>query len=586
MAAAAAERPVVTTGDSSNALLQAARAAALAQGGTWESVGGAGNKLRSVAEGRADLAIMHFGTSLWDTAAPEALVRASGGRVSDLFGAPLVHRTGGPLKNALGVVASAKGCGAAHASLCKAMRSDPRALALLAESAGPREAWGAQAADVARGLDGRPLCRRWLGEAVGGGELLRYDAPEEGAFRGMMSNGCRLDLVGGEGEGAGDSNGAEGGDGRVRPRSAFYKRVVMGELDAARDKAREQPAKLARDARSFGVEAGFLASAACAQLLAAGVHAPRAYRVEMRPDEASPIDSAFSMLLSDFSPEAGWTQVGLLDAGQARRSLAALARLHAFFWEGGAFSTSGGEAAAELEAAVWPAGMYTQPSMQPAAQFDRLAAKYTEHSERLGPRFHAAEELAGVDSERLQTLGQRLQRVARDAAAESHPFDDVAAGAGGAGGNAARRFRTLIHGDPKAANLLLHEGGAVGFIDFQWTGWGLAATDVAHHVCAAFAPDALAQEGALLDHYHASLLAAAAEFGGAPSLPSRAQFQAQYVAAILDMGRIVLAYQWSRADFETPSLNRNGYNKDVRCAAWLAARCDRALAEWERGRAR
>ena len=57
---------------------------------------------------------------------------------------------------------------------------------------------------------------------------------------------------------------------------------------------------------------------------------------------------------------------------QARRSLAALARLHAFFWEGGAFSTSGGEAAAELEAAVWPAGMYTQPSMQPAAQFDRL----------------------------------------------------------------------------------------------------------------------------------------------------------------------------------------------------------------------
>mmetsp|Transcript_11596 Transcript_11596/g.38692 ORF Transcript_11596/g.38692 Transcript_11596/m.38692 type:complete len:538 (-) Transcript_11596:158-1771(-) len=535
---------------------------------------------------------MHFGTSLWDTAAPEALVRTSGGRVSDLFGAPLVHRTGGPLKNALGVVASAKGCGAAHASLTKAMRSDPRALALLAESAGPREAWGAQAADVARGLDGRPLCRRWLGEAVGGGALLRYDAPEAGAFRGMMSNGCRLDLVwgegGGEGEGAADSNGAEGGNGRVRPRSAFYKRVVMGELDAARDKAREQPAKLARDARSFRVEAGFLGSAACAQLLAAGVHAPRAYYVDMRPDEASPIDSAFAMLLSDFSPEAGWSQVGLLDAGQARRSLASLARLHAFFWEGGAFSTRGGEAAAELEAAVWPAGMYTQPSMQPAAQFDRLAEKYTEHSERLGPRFHAAEELAGVDSEQLQTLGQRLQRVARDAAAEAHPFDDAAAGAGGAGSagsDAARRFRTLIHGDPKAANLLLHEGGAVGFIDFQWTGWGLAATDVAHHVCAALAPAALAQEGALLDHYHASLLAAAAEFGGAPSMPSRAQFQAQYVAAILDMGRIVLAYQWSRADFETPSLNRNGYNKDARCAAWLAARCDRALAEWERGRA-
>ena len=62
-------------------------------GGTWESVGGAGNKLRSVAEGRADLAIMHFGTSLWDTAAPEALVPAAlptAALVSSLAAAALI----------------------------------------------------------------------------------------------------------------------------------------------------------------------------------------------------------------------------------------------------------------------------------------------------------------------------------------------------------------------------------------------------------------------------------------------------------------------------------------------------------------
>ena len=40
--------------------------------------GAAGNKLLMVAEGRADIAVMHLKTSLWDTCAPEAILRASG----------------------------------------------------------------------------------------------------------------------------------------------------------------------------------------------------------------------------------------------------------------------------------------------------------------------------------------------------------------------------------------------------------------------------------------------------------------------------------------------------------------------------
>ena len=51
----------------------------------------------------------------------------------------------------------------------------------------------------------------------------------------------------------------------------------------------------------------------------------------------------------------------------------------------------------------------------------------------------------------------------------------------------------------------------------------------------------------------------------------------QYETAVLDMGRLVFAYQWSRADFGVPALNRNSYNKDVRSAAWLATRCDALL---------
>jgi len=53
--------------------------------------------------------------------------------------------------------------------------------------------------------------------------------------------------------------------------------------------------------------------------------------------------------------------------------------------------------------------------------------------------------------------------------------------------------------------------------------------------------------------------------------------QAQYESSLLDMGRLVFAYQWSRANFGAAALNRNSYNKDIRSAVWLAKRCDELL---------
>lgn len=469
---AAAARPIVTTGDSKNALLTSARETALAGGGSALIVGGAGYKLRAVFDGRADLAIMHFGTSLWDTCAPEALCRASGGKVTDLFGAPLIHLPSPPsgdLFNSLGVVASRRGSEAAHDALCAAMRASPSALALLEPYTGGGDvAATASAADVARCIDGGPLKVQWLDEMLDGGRgrLRAYAAPESGAFRGMMSDGCRLELS--------FEQGNEGGD-APPPSTAFYKRVVMGDLVATRLKARTQPTKLARDVRSYAVEAGFLGSRGCEALVAAGAQVPKAYHVQLQPSAAAPIDSRFTSLLSDFSPADGWTQEGVLGEQQLHASLRELARLHAFFWDGSRFYQDA-EAAKELEAAVWPAGGYWQPSMQTADQFDALADKYTQHYTAFGATFATAPELAGVD---LPSLGARLQRVARKVAAEAHPFDAGAA----EGGDAAvrlRRFRTLIHGDTKAANLFVRDGGDsgvdVGLIDFQWTGWGLAAT--------------------------------------------------------------------------------------------------------------
>ena len=150
--------------------------------------------------------------------------------------------------------------------------------------------------------------------------------------------------------------------------------------------------------------------------------------------------------------------------------------------------------------------------------------------------------------------------------------------------------RARRHGDPKAANLFIRgtAGGGceVGLIDFQWCGFGLAATDVCHHLCAAADAVVLEQsETSLLDHYHAELVTALVASGAAAGaadaaarvLP-RSTLQAQYEAALLDMGRLVFAYQITRANFGVAALNRNAYNKELSSAVWLAKRVDGLLA--------
>merc|ERR1711862_871730 len=89
----------------------------------------------------------------------------------------------------------------------------------------------------------------------------------------------------------------------------------------------------------------------------------------------------------------------------------------------------------------------------------------------------------------------------------------------------------------------------------------------------------------LLDYYHGLLCEGLAEFGVAEtseeasrSILTREALQEQYEVAILDMGRLVFGYQWSRAKFGPDGpLNRCAYNKCLRSATWLTARCSRLL---------
>ena len=241
-----------------------------------------------------------------------------------------------------------------HDKLCEAMRNDPSALSILATQTGQPPKAG-HAADLARGLDDAPLNVVALGKALGSGGMLNcYVAPESSAFRGMMSDGVRLELTWGRDVTITDKT----------PSSVFFKRIVMGELESARTKALATPFKLIRDVKSYAVEAAFLNSKACKRLASTGVAVPTAYHVDLRPDDNEPIESRFSMLLADFNPKDGWEQRGLLNEAEVKAALSSLAKMHGCFWEGSAF-WSDKEAVEELEG---PYGRRERIGSRPCSQ--------------------------------------------------------------------------------------------------------------------------------------------------------------------------------------------------------------------------
>ena len=248
----AAERDTAllyASGDSSNPSLAAAKQVLVGvseksrAGAEWRLMGGAGNKLLAAAQGRVAAVLMHTGTSLWDTCAPEAVVRARGGEVTDLFGAPIKYfldRSGGGLINQFGVLGLApgfeSGWGASPSAVWACMRACPQLLQLLAPYTGAEQPPPPQASDVARDLQGLPLTTAWLQDQLSqvsssSCRLVSYSAPETEASRDLMSDVCRLKL-----EWDGDETGL--------PSSVFYKRVVIGDLEHARMKAKTAPLKV------------------------------------------------------------------------------------------------------------------------------------------------------------------------------------------------------------------------------------------------------------------------------------------------------------------------------------------------------
>eukprot|EP00592_Proboscia_alata_P002688 CAMPEP_0194370156 /NCGR_PEP_ID=MMETSP0174-20130528/18459_1 /TAXON_ID=216777 /ORGANISM="Proboscia alata, Strain PI-D3" /LENGTH=504 /DNA_ID=CAMNT_0039147459 /DNA_START=189 /DNA_END=1703 /DNA_ORIENTATION=- len=440
------------------------------------------------------------------------------------------------------------------------------------------------AENIVRDLDGNKLTVEYFANNMNIKNVESYVCRD--AFRDFNGNACRVHLQ-------------PGGQ------TAFFKRIHFATLDHALTKLKKAPFKLARDAQSYQVVASFLSSRACRTLKeTTGVIIPGLYDVRSEPDSVAPIQSKFSFLFEDLSPADGWYQEWLLDDLEScEAALSTLAKIHAYFWHGSDFWKNGGNDTAELEAAIWKSGSYIQPTAQGEHQWKTVAKEWDAKKRR----FEA--ELSPM--EYWDDLGVRLQSVAQECGRVTHPF---AADDDSALFEEYRKYRTFTHGDPKQANLLFHctkssESTSspkstdassststlrVGLIDFQWSGFGLAATDIAHFITSAVHADMLIDDGEriLLDYYYKNLQTYLVEYGTcrtpeeARQLYSHDTYLEQYDTAVLDLCRLVIAYTWSRftepvekGDVEgcARTMNKTSYNKCIPNTVWLMTKCDELL---------
>jgi len=416
-------------------------------------------------------------------------------------------------------------------------------------------------------LDGNPLSNEYLSKSMGI-PVEAYSCPQEAVFRGLMSNGCRLHML-------------PGGE------TAFYKSVVFEHLSHAQEKLRSAPFKLSRDAKSYEVVAKFLSSEACQKVCEeTGVRIPKCYHADLRANSENPIQTKCSFLLEDLSPDDGWYQRWLLqDLEECKTVLSTYAKMHAFFWNGSSFWQDK-RAADELEDAVWESGSYVQPKAQNADQCEKVAQEW--QVKRM--KFESV--LSSLEC--WDDLGDRLQTVAKECGRLAHPFADDALA------DSYRKHRTFTHGDPKQANLLFNRSPEleVGLIDFQWAGFGLAATDVAHFLTSAVHASRLENGGEedLLHHYFEELQTYLVEYGACDTAEDALEHFSyetlleQYEIGVLDVCRLVIAYTWDRFDQAAEpndkaacdkTMNKTSYNKSIPNVVWLVSRCDEILKTHE-----
>ncbi|GBG30930.1 Inositol monophosphatase 3 [Hondaea fermentalgiana] len=499
--------------------------------------GGCGNKVLRLLTGQADVALFNLASSLWDSCATEALLGAlsEDAKLTALAGHPIEH-VGGPgraLQNRLGVLATgprfAERGGRTHQELAVRIQALPEVARLygleVAEDEEP------QALDMVRDVEGNPLTPQDFGKMLGR-EVTSYRVNESDAVRFKQSAACRI---------------------RCSPAgSVFYKRVALRELPYAIFKSKTTPMKLLRDVKSTGVEVAFLNAADTKRFAELAQGCPRLalpYRIDSIPHFDVPLDSRFGIFLPDLCKEDGWEQYPYLPTPLLALTLEALARFHAFYWIEGTPEDSPGRNVAPH---LWETGTYWHLGQQPKGQLDLIEGNWARIHKSLG------------FSEDVRGLGSVVRDLAVEASIRTHGIDQD----GKPVQPARREPQTVVHGDSKSPNFLFKaETKEIGLIDFQWSGSGLAATDVAYSIAASCTPESLRDYKVLVDGYYAALMKAFDELGAKTAkIPSREEFEQDFLWAWVDLARIVLADHWKTITPEILAQREgshgfNAYNK-------------------------
>ena len=222
---------------------------------------------------------------------------------------------------------------------------------------------------------------------------------------------------------------------------------------------------------------------------------------------------------------------------QAKAALQWLATFHATFWK-------------DLDAKqqVWSRGGFWTIKAKPGYDNDDDATIQTT-TEGLAQQW--MESVRWMEQKHPTTSSTDIRTVGKRLEAASESIEHVLT----------QQSCTIIHGDYKAANMFFSSGednvendnnndheldqSHVAVLDFQFSGWGLGAEDVAYLLFPDARGDYFDVEEELLDGYYDALMEQLIlQQKGGPSSLSRQQLQGQYELARLDLLRYWLGKGW------------------------------------------
>ncbi|RLM96881.1 hypothetical protein BBO99_00006813 [Phytophthora kernoviae] len=484
--------------------------------------GATGTMVLGVITGHSD-AFFRFkaATRKWDICAVEPLIEALGGKITDTQGHVYVydHIGNAPdFDNERGLLACI----------------EPDALQVVL---------GVMTkVNLTSALDGREMTPQWFQECVFPGERVsRVHVVPDSVHRGKHSAVAKLEVH--------FDRSDSGSEGTERTAIVFLKKSARHELPARSE------AYWKRDLASYRSETAFYAHFA-GPLHTRGVELIRPLAVFQSDavehcsgnlvtstgDESISSPENFMLLLECLgsaspmpSTFANYEAADCLELTETRQALNYLANLHASAW-------GQSELLVKAEKELWPAACwwaFPKRGEKELAQASEIWPQVLEHFQT----YFEDESSDLPSSPELKSLGERM--IEEAAYISSCLSVDES--------NTNSSLKTLVHGDFKSANLFFESASRkVVAFDWQWSGVGLGAMDVANLLNTSVTISLLANDESeleLLQFYYKSLAERLHTLSVTPELQNSYPFEAferHYMLATLEYARLLISNFWKR----------------------------------------